>query len=474
MSAPRPLDKLICLFPAAVLGSIAMLMEWRAIWHDADYLRLPGLVCAGIAALLVLVALFAAGKTRRLLRTGSILVLNTVIVFVVAEIGGRVAHVDYNALLRLKEKNESFPVFFRVPTRPAGDVFFVREASTSWTGRPLATALKNINCTDDAYRTEAEVTIHYDKDGFRNPDSLADWDIVVAGDSFTESGYLPDNEIFTGILAAATDRRVKNLGISDTGNFSHSFYLKSYGKSPSSRTAVLAFFEGNDLVDDIKELKDLAKYKATGERPTKEIGPEPSLIRTLYHLARDYKKMSLRPQSLANATYFAKQSPGHLIDPAHIANASFISDGTAIPVTIADAPPTPEQMTAEQKAALGEALDTWAKTCRELKMDSWLAYLPCKRRVLHGHLRQGADYPDPGWQLNELPSYVASECAARGIRFVDTTPPLADLAAKGVLTFNPIYDTHYNREGHRAVGETLAAALKGNAAVQPAVSTSSP
>jgi hypothetical protein len=453
VSASRPADKLICLVPAAVLGGVAMLMEWRAMSHDADYLRIPGFICAGIAALLTVLALLAAGRPQRLLRTGSILLLNTMIVFAIVEAGGRVARVDYNALLRLKEKNERFPVFFRLPARPVGDVFFARDASVSWTGRPLATVLKNINCPDDAYQAEAEVTIRYDKDGFRNPDSLADWDIAVVGDSFTESGYLPDNEIFTGILAATTGRRVKNLGISDTGNFSHNYFLKAYGQSPSCRTAVLAFFEGNDLGDDIEELKDLAKFKATGERPSREIGPEPSLLRTLYHLGRDFDKMKFRPRSLANATYLAKPS--------------------AIPVTIADAPPAPENMSAKQKAALGAALDTWAQTCRELKMESWLLYLPCKRRVLHGHLQQGAGYPEPGWQPNDLPRYVAGECADRGIRFVDATPPLVDLAAEGVLTFNPIYDTHFNREGHRAVGQALAAALKANDTPPPAIRTAS-
>jgi hypothetical protein len=36
----------------------------------------------------------------------------------------------------------------------------------------------------------------YDRDGFRNPD-LEDWQVVVIGDSLTEQGYLPEEDLFT-------------------------------------------------------------------------------------------------------------------------------------------------------------------------------------------------------------------------------------------------------------------------------------
>ena len=48
--------------------------------------------------------------------------------------------------------------------------------------------------------------------------------------------------------------RVKNLGVSGTGGFSHAAYLKHYGVAPSTSDAVLVFFEGNDLKDLVREL----------------------------------------------------------------------------------------------------------------------------------------------------------------------------------------------------------------------------
>jgi hypothetical protein len=117
-------------------------------------------------------------------------------------------------------------------------------------------------------------------------------------------------------------------------------------------------------------------------------------------------------------------------------------------------------MTPEEKSTLSESLAAWAAACRELNMESSLVYLPCKRRVLHGHLRQGQDYPEPNWQPGDLPAHVQAECAKHQIRFIDATPQLTQKAAEGVLTFNTIYDTHFNAEGHRVIAELLAQQLK--------------
>lgn len=453
MTRPKTLDRILCAAPAALLGGLAILMEWRAAFHNAPHLRTPGFICCGLSALLLLTAEFATGRIHRLQRTIAILALNTLVLFGLAEIVCRVAGVDFNLLLGLKEKSEAFPIFFRQPDQPSGDVFFTREGPATWTGKPLSVMLRNHRGTDDAYLDEEEITVTYDKNGFRNPPDLADWDIVVTGDSFTESGYLPYEDLYTTMLGKMLHKRVKNLGVSDTGNFTQASYLRAYGRAPSCRSAVMAFFEGNDLDDNVEEIRNLKKFHATGERPNREIGRESSLLRTLYHFARDFRKMNFRQRSYANATYLAA--------------------GKEVPVTIADAPPAPDKMSAAQRDSLRTAIATWARTCKENKADAFLLYIPCKRRVLHGHLEQGKDYPEPDWQLNDLPAYVAREAAAQGVRCIDATPALVSLAAQGVLTYNPIYDTHLNREGHRVVATVLADALNSTAPVQSAVSATS-
>ncbi len=453
MSTPKRLDKLICASPAVLLGVLAVLMGWRVIYHNAPHLWTPGFICAGLAALLLLTAEFASGRLHRLQRVFSILVINTAIVFGLAEVVCRVAKVDFNVILGLKEKNEGFPIFFRLPDQPVGDVFFTRTGSASWTGKPLTVMLQNHRSNDNPYHDEKEITITYDKDGFRNPDDLKDWDVAITGDSFTESGYLPEEALFTSQLGRMLGKRVKNLGVSDTGNFSQASYLRAFGLAPSCRTAVLAFFEGNDLSDNIDEMRELNKFRASGERPCREIGRESSLLKTIYRFARDFRKMNFHQRSYANATYMA--------------------GGKEIPITIADAPPAPDMMSPDQKNALQAALETWVRTCRENSMEPLLLYIPCKRRVFHGHLKQGQDYLEPEWLLNDLPAFVTREATTLGIRCIDSTPALSELAAKGVLTFNTIYDTHLNKEGHRVVAEVLAEALSSGKPAQSAISSRS-
>ena len=211
--------------------------------------------------------------------------------------------------------------------------------------------------------------------------------------------------------------------------------------------------EGNDLDDNINELRELQEFRATGERPCRDIGRESSLLKTLYRFARDFRKMNFRPRSYANAT--------------------FVFNGREIPFTIADAPQAPDMMSVDQKKSFHEALETWARSCKESGVDAVLLYIPCKRRVFHGHLKHGSDYPEPDWQLNDLPAFVTREANVLGIRCIDSTPALTELAAKGVLTYNPIYDTHLNKEGHRVVAEVLADALRSGVPAQPAIGVSS-
>jgi hypothetical protein len=197
---------------------------------------------------------------------------------------------------------------------------------------------------------------------------------------------------------------------------------------------VLAWFEGNDLTDNVREAQQLA----SGERPSHDISPEPSLLRMLYHLVRDAGKLRLTERSYANALFSAKK----------------------IPVTLADAPPASRQLTAEQVQALCKALDQWAQLCQQQGVRPHLLYLPAKRRALYGQVLLLPEAPELSWQDNDLPAWVAARCAERQIHFIDATPELKAASAAGVLTYNGIYDTHLNAEGHRIVGELLAKELR--------------
>jgi hypothetical protein len=432
-------DRLLCLIGAATFLAAALFLRLRMIRLEAPQWALPSALLAGLGALSLIAALLRSGWYQRAVAGLMKMGVATVITFALAEAACRAARVDFNELLGMRRANEAFPIYFRMPTHPSGEVFFTRTPGASWTGKPLQTLLQNHRSTDLAYTEEKELTLTYSKEGFRNPDALTDWDIAVLGDSFTESGYLPETEIFTGIAASRLGRRIKNLGITDTGNFAHIHYLETYASAPSCKSVVLAFFEGNDLTDNVKEMEQIAHFQATGERPSHDIPVQTSLLKTLWTLARDFKKLRLQARSYANATYQAA--------------------GQEIPVTIADAPPSSHQMNLREREALSTALDRYAQAARQLGMTPHLLYLPCKRRVLHDHLQHGADYPEPDWQPGDLPQHLEAQCSQRNIHFIDATPALQQAAAQGILPFNTIYDTHFNAEGHRIVGELLARAL---------------
>jgi hypothetical protein len=437
---PPRIHRLLSFLGALGSAVVVGLLWYRMRTHDAPQWMLPakGFMVFTISALIA--AIMRGGLYQRVVAGAILLASITAMMLGVIEVACRAIRLDFNELLGARRANAAFPIYFRQPTHQTGEVFFTRTPNSTWTGKPLQTLLKNHHSIDSAYSDEKEVTIRYSREGFRNPDDLADWDVAVVGDSFTESGYLPEEVVFTGVAATKTGLRIKNLGITDTGNFAHVHYLDTYGKAPACKTAVLAFFEGNDLNDNVRELAALEDFSKTGIRPSHEIPVQTSLLKAMWGLIRDYKKLANRDRSYVNA---------------------FFKAGTdEIPVSIADAPPGAAQMTADEIHALELGLDRYVTTCKKHGMKPHLLYLPCKRRVMHGLLRHGEDYPQPDWQLGDLPQHLAGECASRGIHFIDATTVLARAANEGQNTFNTIYDTHFNPEGHRLVGELLAEALK--------------
>ena len=432
-------DRLLCSIGALGGLAAAALLRWRMTTHDAPHWEIPSIVLAVLGCTALAASLRKGGRLQRSVAGLMKLGLTTSITFGAAEGACRVIGIDFNELLGARKANEAFPIYFRLPAHPSGEAYFTRVPGSSWTGKPLQTLLKNHRSTDAAYTDEAELTIRYSREGFRNPDDLADWDIAVVGDSFTESGYLPEKNLFTGIIAEKLGKRVKNLGITDSGTFAQTHYLEAYGKAPSCKTAILAFFDGNDLDDNPRELRDREHFRASGEKPDRSIPHQSSLLKTLANLIRDFKKIRLSDRSYANAF--------------------FNSGGKEIPVTIADAPPSSAEMSAEQTHALHLALDEYAAACTKAGMKAHLLYIPCKRRVLHGHLRQSTDYPQPQWQPGDLPEHLQAECEKRGIVFINPIPALSAAAAQGQPCFNTIYDTHLDATGHQIIGDVLAKAL---------------
>ncbi len=383
-------------------------------------------ILVGIAAVYFALAL-TLHRLPSALRGLTVSLLALAIGVFVVELGCRLAKFDFG---RSAAWN-AMPIFQRMPEVPVGEVFFRRQGNAQWEGK----VLWHIS---DANPNEAPVSISYDDQGFRNPTSLREWEIVFAGDSFTELGFLPDADLFTSHVARILGRSVKNLGVSHTGPLTHHFYLCEYGISGITRDAALVFFEGNDLIDLAREHGAVKRWKKKG--------------------VREYRDLSEgRHSSFIFAAYKALQfEPKFRFAP----NAKFAAGDNEIPVFVAYAPHGESDLEESLKVVLGDALASWAQTAREHDVRPWLVYMPCKRRTLHEHLRfsEGADERVVEWTLSNLPRYVESLCVAEAIRFVDLTGPMTEAASRGELLYNPL-DTHLNRQGSALAGRVIAEAM---------------
>ena len=362
--------------------------------------------------------------------------ISTVIATLSLEIGCRLVGYDFGREAYLMKRA---PIFYRLPTVPVGEVFFRRQGPDHWVGKVLSTGP-----VPEAYRHEPDLDVTYDGLGFRNPDALDDWDIVVVGDSFTELGNLPYEDLFTTRLGSLVRRRVKNLGVSSTGPLTHIFYLERYGRSRSTKSALLVFYEGNDVIDLTREQDDLDRYRATGIRPRRDLRPQTSFLAALYRM------LFRRPPAVAAwAAAFDWR------------NAEFVAAGRSVPVSVLETAPGRRNLSWGQRNLLEQAVARWGETARRLHLHPWLVYMPCKRRVLHGHLRfrKNAARAIVNWRPTDLPDAMRCLATNNRIGFIDMTPALIEETKYGHLTYNAVWDPHLNRDGARVVAEEIARAL---------------
>jgi hypothetical protein len=378
--------------------------------------------------------------------------VSVAVTVLVLEVGGRLAGLDFEF------KAHAFntvPIFYRQPIVPVGEAFFRRPGQDRWEGNAIDVMYRMGGGTDGAYRDAPTVVATYDAHGFRNPDGLADWEIAVAGDSFTELGFLPYEALFTTEVARALGVRVKNLGVSYTGTLTQLAYLREYGKAASTTDAVVVFFEGNDFSDLVDETRRIAAARASG-RPPAPPRDAPTRLQTL---PKQTSFVVAVHRWIAGSRPTLPVGEHPFIRNVGDFNAYFVAGETETPVTIErQAAPSAAALSPLQRTLVGDAVARLARTARELGLRPWLVFMPSKHRVLDGHLR----WKDPSLARPVpagVPELMRDLAAANGVRFVDVTPALAGASAAGRLTYNGIWDTHLNRLGAETVARVLADAL---------------
>lgn len=352
------------------------------------------------------------------------------------EVLGRVIDFDFDRQLLGLAKT---PIFYLRPRVPLEPVYFRRSGPAEWIGQVLYTqSLRELGEGAEIYADEPAITVSYDAEGFRNATDLDDWEVAVVGDSFTELGYLRDEDLFTSVAGRVLGVRVKNLGVSGSAAFSQAAYLKHYGVAPSTSDAVLVFFEGNDLKDLVREHEALERFERTGDREYREIRNQSSFVKALFSIVKRRRK--------------SRRAYGR---------AEIEIAGERRPITVTYAPPSSAELSELEVELIDRSIEAWSATARERGVRPWVAYMPCKIRVLYEHLSFTAMAKEEvsSWRPNDLPEHVRRVAQRHGAGFIDLTPALRRATAQGELAFNPIWDTHLTARGSRAVGRALAEAL---------------
>jgi len=301
--------------------------------------------------------------------------------------------------------------------------------------------MKQLGIEPNPYENDPVVTIAYDSNGFRNPIDLREWEIVVAGDSFTELSHLTYEELFTTLLQSNLEVRVLNLGASRTGPLSQLSYIKNYGISPATKVSLIVFFEGNDVPDLEEEYGAFRRWQQTGQRDYREFKTQTSMLKAFYRFVIHLNEKRDTPNAL---------------------NSYFLTANGDVPITLSCVPPSRSGISKEGMEAFDFFFVGYAALAEALQITPWLAFMPCKRRVHHGHIKfeEHASEELKRWQPTDLPEMLEELCEKHGINFIDFTPTLVrETLDSGVVMFNPIYDSHLNSKGAAVIAEELARRL---------------
>ena len=285
------------------------------------------------------------------------------------------------------------------------------------------------------------ITVKYNNLGFRQEEGFTDWDLAVAGDSFTEMGILPYHQVPTTVLGKILNLRVANFGVAVTGPLTHLSYLRAFGIAPSTRRVMIIFFEGNDLFDLDTEFIALENFRKNKRRPYRRFKKQSSMIKAIMAPFN-------RPQT--------KESGDRI-------TATFKSSVNDIPISLDYLPPGAKDLSPLTFQELNYFFAQYAEFAREKGVEAWLVYMPCKIRAVYGQIEFLANAPNEQreWQPTDLPETIAALSRDHGIRFINVSPALIGASKNGrTLLYNPFYDTHVNAAGAQVIAEEIVRHLK--------------
>jgi hypothetical protein len=286
-------------------------------------------------------------------------------------------------------------------------------------------------------KTRYRVDVNYDQNGFRNDREYETADIAVIGDSFVEAAIVAREDSLVAQLETRLGVETVNLGQISYGLRQELEVLKRFALPLRPKLIVWVVFGGNDL-------RDVEYYERNLNRPDE---PEPSvpLVQKLFLRNALVAGGALIETTVRVAFQWPKEKA---LEQSGMYQRS---DGTTQRVYFVQSanPWSPH----EWQVAVDTLID--ARNLTEASgAEFLLVYVPRKYRVYRKHISVSSERHIAKWEVNNLPQELGRWCAENGIRFVDTSPALEALVAKGRHPYL-VDDVHWNALGHETAANTI-------------------
>lgn len=329
-------------------------------------------------------------------------------------------------------------------TNPAGS-FFEPDSELGCHGKP--------NFVGRFRRTDFDVLVEHDADGFRRNESALDpaaqHDVYVLGDSFVWGYGVGQHDLLTNqIQRRLSGWRIHNLGLIGAGTVQEYLLFKAHvaDRLQPGDTVVLVFFN-NDFGDNVG-LNSRGRLYATIDNGRFRLVPPEPVSR-----ARQWKNWMKDTSYLFNlATYCIDRFQ----EGRSLKN---LGDRVTRPL------PTPEQIQADTSDS-GPAVQITRhymaelqEACRAKQVRFLAAYVPGQAELDEDDVTSTSDLSLP----EEIAARQAFDRLARdlAIEAIDLMPAM--LAAKRSGRFDRMtfaHDFHWNPAGHTIAAEVIAGAIR--------------
>jgi SGNH hydrolase-like domain, acetyltransferase AlgX len=301
--------------------------------------------------------------------------------------------------------------------------------------------------------------------------------ILVLGDSFVEAMHVPLDDTFARVLQRRLDAggrghvEVVSAGVSGYGTASELLYFEREGKRYQPDLVLLAFYPGNDVMNNSPTLEDTLKpvYAADG-RLQKVVGPPPPRLRgwrwlvgqsAAYHYFRQV--LLLRHPRLAHTLV------AHGLLSRAAIRAAPERDGVPVAYGVYAVPLSAEwegawrhteRLLADLQGAVqasGARLAVAVLSTREQVYPAWW------HEVLQAHPAMRGRQ----WDLDAPQHRLAVWCAAHQVPHVLLGPVFQQAARTGAPPLHYHHDGHWTVAGHHLAAVTLQQFLEQHHLVSP-------